>query len=107
MMQTTFEKKVFVFCTADSQVTVGKVYGAMLMFEHWRAYKNRKSDHGTRLNPRNTLIQRVTVEEAANSQNAYNVSLAGSSLNQGLPSRNLLSSQSLASVVSAASNVSS
>ena len=26
------------------QLTVGKIYGALLMFEHWKAYKNRLAD---------------------------------------------------------------
>ena len=26
------------------ELTVGKIYGALLMFEHWKAYKNRQQD---------------------------------------------------------------
>ena len=92
-------------CIPESQVTVGKIYGAMLMFEHWRAYKNRKSDHVSRLNPRDTLIQRVTVEEAANSQNAYNDSHLETGLKPSMTSQKALSNHSLASIVSAVSNV--
>ena len=28
------------------QLTVGKIYGALLMFEHWKAYKNRINEPG-------------------------------------------------------------
>jgi len=75
------------------------------MFEHWRAYKNRKSDHVGRLNPRDTLIQRVTIEEAANCQNAYNDSQLGGGLKPDMTSQKVLSNHSLVSIVSAASNV--
>ena len=28
------------------KLTVGKIYGALLMFEHWKAYKNRINEPG-------------------------------------------------------------
>ena len=30
--------------TEHPDLTVGKIYGALLMFEHWKAYKNRQQD---------------------------------------------------------------
>ena len=31
--------------TEHPDLTVGKIYGALLMFEHWKAYKNRQQDN--------------------------------------------------------------
>nr|CAB3227400.1 voltage-dependent N-type calcium channel subunit alpha-1B-like [Phallusia mammillata] len=77
----------------ESQITVGKVYGAMLMFEHWRAYKSRRDGKASTLAPRPTLFQRMTVP-GASAHNLEQGNLSGSRR----PSRN-----SLASVVSAIS----
>ena len=30
--------------TEHPSLTVGKIYGALLMFEHWRAFKNRQQE---------------------------------------------------------------
>ncbi|CAK8675301.1 unnamed protein product [Clavelina lepadiformis] len=48
----------------ETNVTVGKVYGAMLMYEHWRAYKSRRDGKTSSLTSRPTTFQRMTVPEA-------------------------------------------
>ncbi|XP_077969234.1 voltage-dependent P/Q-type calcium channel subunit alpha-1A-like isoform X2 [Styela clava] len=62
----------------ENDVTVGKVYGALLMYEHWRAYRSRRDGNTTALAPRNAVMQTMA---SADDHDGHNLRMArGASL---------------------------
>lgn len=45
-----FKIYILKFSNFFFKLTVGKIYGALLMFEHWKAYKNRINEPGAAVN---------------------------------------------------------
>nr|XP_026695306.1 probable voltage-dependent R-type calcium channel subunit alpha-1E isoform X3 [Ciona intestinalis] len=81
----------------ETQFTVGKVYGAMLVYEHWRAYKSRRDGKNPTLGQRPNIFPRMAAP--ATSSNNTDPQLDNPPIGDPLSSQAL----SMVSIVSAAS----